>query len=409
MEGIYHRINMNESRILDKANYSKKTLDTYEIIAAYFVDIYYNHLYLEAKKMRTDGSVTSITEGYKHTLNAYLQGIENNKVYKKTLMGIQSLFIECGFSTMTFSQCIDRMAYEFVPIDYYSNITNTQKTYVLNMVILQSNKKFIEKTVRKFLSMIIDKHGETDNIRILQDEFIDILIIEREGMYYKFISKNNAEGRSTDNMLVEAMQNEIKKLLSEKYTLSSTNINLKKIIMEKHKLLESKNNTIEELNSIISEKQKIIDDMQSNKVVLTPPSIPMLPPMESTDTSNIEAQGNFLSDHNNSIRFTSAGDDLVKTTSLDNQQSQSDLLNNLDNIINEYNDKAESYQVKYDTDSKNDSNNFEVSKRVLENVTYTTQKTFDNKTFDNKTTDNKSADNKSADNNVLDGSLFDYI
>ena len=36
---------MNE-RIFDRNNYKKKTLDTFEILAAYFVDIYYNHVYI---------------------------------------------------------------------------------------------------------------------------------------------------------------------------------------------------------------------------------------------------------------------------------------------------------------------------------------------------------------------------
>ena len=59
-------------RILDRSNYSSKTLETFEIISAYYVDIYYNYLYTEAKKMKISGSIASITEGYKHTLCAIL-------------------------------------------------------------------------------------------------------------------------------------------------------------------------------------------------------------------------------------------------------------------------------------------------------------------------------------------------
>ena len=62
----------SKERILDRNNYSKKTLDTFEILAAYFIDIYYNHLYIEGNKLKTEKNVSSITEGYKHALNAFL-------------------------------------------------------------------------------------------------------------------------------------------------------------------------------------------------------------------------------------------------------------------------------------------------------------------------------------------------
>ena len=35
----------------------------------------------KAKKIKANGSVPSITEGYKHTLNAFLKSLENPKLY----------------------------------------------------------------------------------------------------------------------------------------------------------------------------------------------------------------------------------------------------------------------------------------------------------------------------------------
>lgn len=250
------------ARIFDRSNYQKKTIDTFEILAAYFVDIYYNHLYIEAKKLRTNNSVGSITEGYKHALNAFLQGVENPKFYKKTLVGIHSFFIETGFNSISFTDCIERITGEFIPSDYYGSLTKQQKISILKLVLCQSNKAFIEKVVRKFLLLIIDNHNDADNIRVLQDEYIDIMMLERENMYHKFIS-TKVKTSSVNIAVVESMQTEIKVLCSEKFELKKLAANLKKIIINKDKdLRESQNrntllkNSNEELKNEVNEINK---------------------------------------------------------------------------------------------------------------------------------------------------------
>ena len=69
-----------DTRILDRQNYSPKTMENFEIMSAYYIDIFYNHLYNEAKKLKVSGSVSSITEGYKHTLNAFLKSLSNLEI-----------------------------------------------------------------------------------------------------------------------------------------------------------------------------------------------------------------------------------------------------------------------------------------------------------------------------------------
>jgi cell division protein FtsB len=237
------------TRIFDKSNYKKKTLDTFEILGAYFVDIYYNHLYIEAKKLRTSGSVSSITEGYKHTLNAFLQGVENPKLYKKTLMGIHTYFVSSGLTSISFAECIERITEEFIPQDYYNSVSKIQKTSILKLVISQSNKAMIEKIARRFLNLIIDNHDEVANIRVLQDEFIDVLILEREGIYHRFISTQTktATVSHSSTQLIETMRTEIKKLCAEKYDLKKMVTNLKKIIIKKEYELCKVSKTVDDL------------------------------------------------------------------------------------------------------------------------------------------------------------------
>jgi hypothetical protein len=208
-----------EGRLFDRNNYSSKTNEIYEILSAYYVDIFYNHLHTEAKKLKTQSSVSSITEGYKHTLNAFLKGLNNPKLYKKSLIGIHHYFINIGLASITFSRCIDKITEEFIPTDYYASLSSTQKMGVLRMVINQSIKQFIKKIVDEHMVKIIDNHKDKDNVRILQDDLIDCFIIEREGMYQRFIAsktKTNS-GSQVNLMITEKMQAEIKKLVKEKY------------------------------------------------------------------------------------------------------------------------------------------------------------------------------------------------
>lgn len=258
-----------DGRILDRSKYSKRTLDTFEILAAYFIDIYYNHLYIEAKKLRTNGTVHSVTEGYKHTLNAFLHGVENPKLYKKTLIGIHGFFLDAGISSISFAECIERITEEFIPKDYYDSVTKQQKISILKLVICQSNRVFIEKLVRKHLFMIIDYHNDADNIRLLQDEYIDVLIMERQGVYHRFIStqtKTNKSASHIDTALFENMQNEIKILCKDKYELKMLIVNLKKIIIKKEgELQESKEkseNVFQIANKLKNEVQELQNELQ---------------------------------------------------------------------------------------------------------------------------------------------------
>lgn len=255
----------NNIRILDRSNYTKRTLDTFEILGAYFIDIYYNHLYLEARKLKTNGASSSITEGYKHALNAFLHGVDNPKLYKKTLIGIHGFFLESGISSISFAECIERITEEFIPKDYYESVSKQQKISILKLVICQSNRVFMEKLVRKYIYLVIDNHNDPDNIRILQDEFIDILMIERQSMYHKFISIQTKTSKTPqiDIVLFESMQHEVKVLCKDKYELKSTIINLKKIILKKEIELRDEKEHSSTLNDKIDELTNELDELKA--------------------------------------------------------------------------------------------------------------------------------------------------
>jgi len=251
-----------DARLFDRKNYAPKTIETFEIMSAYYVDIFYNYLYTEAKTLKANGNVVSITEGYKHALNAFLKSLDNPKLYKKSITGIHTYFINIGFSSISFSTCIDRITKEFIPEDYFQSLTTTKKMGILRSVLDHSIKMFIRKIVDDHMSKIIDYHNDKDNARILQDDLIDCFILERESMFQRFITdKTKTTQHETVNRLVaERMQAEIKKLIGEKYELNKQIVIFKKYFLKKkveekktHKIikeLQSQLNSLKQQNNV---------------------------------------------------------------------------------------------------------------------------------------------------------------
>jgi hypothetical protein len=245
------------SRMLDRNQYDPRMITNVEIMTAYFVDIFYNHLYFEGKKLKASGNVVSVTEGYKHALNAFIKSLSNPKLYKKAVIGIHQYFLNyTSFTTISFAKCVDRIAANFVPVDYYASLDNTQKMSILRLVINQAIKTFTKKVVNDHLAKIIDNHQEADNVRLLQDELVDVFLLEREAVYQRFISsQTHTRTDETVNRLVsEKMQHEIKNLILEKIQLKKENEALKKIIVKNNeelsRLREASGNIESELNEL---------------------------------------------------------------------------------------------------------------------------------------------------------------
>lgn len=248
------------TELYDKQNYSSKTLETYEILAAYFVDIFYNHLYNEAKKLKINKSCASITEGYKHSLNAFIKGLNNAKLYKKYIIGIHHYYIAIGFASISFSKCVDRVTQEFIPIDYFNSLSSTQKMGVLRLILNSSLKQFIIIIVKEHLKKIIDFHNEKDNARLLQDALINCFMLERESMYQRFMSSYN-DNTSINTKLINNMQSDIKKLVKEKVVLKKKYDHLIKLYFIKKKDEKKHKEHIMELLNKLK-----INEIRENKI-----------------------------------------------------------------------------------------------------------------------------------------------
>lgn len=213
-----------QARLFDRASYLPRTISVYQLVGAYLVDIYYNHLYAEAHKYRGKGDVPTVTEGYRHATFAFLTGLDHNakatykaQHYKQLLIGINEYFKTwTSFSTLTVSDCIDKIVREFVPDDYFKQIDKEQKGSILRMVLTNVLREFTKIVIDEFLSAIVDNHDEPANIEALKDRITDLMISEREKMFHKFLASHfPASNETVDKKFAERMRDEIIRLQAE--------------------------------------------------------------------------------------------------------------------------------------------------------------------------------------------------
>lgn len=267
------------TQVLDRSSYSTTTMSTYQLLAAYIVNIYYNHLYVEGIKMKNDKTspVTSVTEGYKHSVLAFLSAIDNkSKTYKarhyaQLLTGINQYFTAwTSFSTLTLSDCINKIVIEFVPSDYFASLNKDQLRNILRMVLTNVIREFSKSVIVNFLSGIIDNHKEPANVEALKERMVDLLIMEREGFYNKFLSRSAGKKSETvDKAIAVKMRHEIKRLQKSRTVLAEENKKLKQENTTRVKQLQQ---LIHKYKLLLTKHKGLIDENTNLKEAAAEPS-----------------------------------------------------------------------------------------------------------------------------------------
>jgi hypothetical protein len=221
MSQVDHRktAHAQPSKILARHHYSARTLSVFQIIAHFFTDIYYNHLYVEAQKARAEGKWETVTLSYKHACNAFLTAIDytSKKYYKienytELLVGITEHFKQhTSFKTISISECINKIVHEFVPEDLFPNMDIDTRRNIIRNVLTSLIRRITVCIAQDFLADIIDQHEREENAQVILERFVDLCIYERELMYQKFTHGVAKPEQS----LAERWQAENKKLKSE--------------------------------------------------------------------------------------------------------------------------------------------------------------------------------------------------
>ena len=273
--GISCKNIMNNNRVLDRQNYSSKTLSLFSIISGYVVDIYYNHLYNEAKKFKASGHVPSVTEGYRHALFGFYSNINkqhknyNPKHYETLLVEINKHF-NTFMQYQTLRECIRNIAVEFLPEEYQDNIGNERCRAIVQNVLGNSIKSFTSFIATEFIGRVIDAHGSKENIIILKEKMEDLLLLEREKYFSKLVAcETGTINEKVDMSFVNQLRNEVKKQVIEKQQIQTELVetqNKLQIQTQNAQLVIGKYRQLDKKFKLLVAEYKSLDDKYKNLV-----------------------------------------------------------------------------------------------------------------------------------------------
>lgn len=219
-------------------HYDRETLSKLDIISSFYIDIFVNKLYEKAINIKSDNSsIKSLTEAYRIAISTYIQFSKKNEYYKTFIQGISYYTsISTKYQNMNHKEIINFYCAELVPRSYFNSISDKQKNNMLNMVITNCLAMFAEKIMMNYIVMIIDNHddGLEDHIGIMQEDFLKIILNERDKCYCKFINPN-IQNKTINIEQYNAIKDKFNGIITEKQNLV--------------KELENKNNIIQNLKN----------------------------------------------------------------------------------------------------------------------------------------------------------------
>jgi hypothetical protein len=241
------------------------------LLSVYYVDIYYDMLYANAQSRKLNKTARTITEGYEHALDLYLQSIKEKKRYLKLLSAITTLFVDNGFPNMSVPECVDYISYEFIPHDYFETSID-DRTTILCGVLTNVNILFIRKIANKYIRVIIDERGphrDEENRQQLIDEFMDILLMERHRMYQLFMNKKTKIKNRIDINItaMEGLQSDLKAMYKECHAEKKKNFALRRDIIKKDLELGKMRGAVELLNKLVDDLKAKLEAHSSAQIV----------------------------------------------------------------------------------------------------------------------------------------------
>lgn len=196
-----------------------KIISIFEIIAAYFCDTIFNHIFHSAKTNVSNGA--SLTDEYIKRVHAYVIGVKTDrKCYGEIVKGVHNYFIgTTRFTTLSFADFVDRIIGVCVPPEYFSQFSPQDKDELLSSVLcdLVSNLTAFS-TKPDMLRRIIDNHTSTPEvtIRMLQDAAVHTLTTKRIALHNKFLHKVGQARDTVPMDVIDDMKKVLRRLVKEK-------------------------------------------------------------------------------------------------------------------------------------------------------------------------------------------------
>lgn len=245
---------------------SDKTKSIFSLISSHYIDIFYNILYTQAKKLQKEGVCKTETEGYQIAIGSYLDFCNGNikstrSFYVSSLEGIKKFHEEYMVTQpLTTLQFIHILIEEFIPREYASKLQDNESNAILEQILRDSVSIFAEKVIRVYIYEIIDKHSGIDNesnVKILQTEYFNILSTIRTKYYHEFARKSIRD--------TKVPYSQLRGILTDFEKLGNENKKLREIISQYKILLDHKNEIIAKFEKDFSELKEKYTQIESEK------------------------------------------------------------------------------------------------------------------------------------------------
>lgn len=198
---------------MNRENYDKKVLSTFNIIGCYFVNHYYNALYHRSKKAHERYSRSSLTDEYKKQIEIFHDECSKSRSrYTEVIRNLHNYYqTNTKFRTILLQDFINNILSHFLPDEHYGVMNDQEKSHFLHRIIIGIIRDFtIFVSEIGTLQQVIDDHTNEANPEAWINKIMDIQIIIREKLWQDFVRKGKRQ--TVDLETYKCMQEDRDKL-----------------------------------------------------------------------------------------------------------------------------------------------------------------------------------------------------
>ncbi len=244
------------------SKYGNNTITRFDIVGSFFVNLFYNEFYKKSNNIKQQRLDKSTTDIYVELLSSYSDFTEREEFFKQAVNGIHAYVISnTNQIDMTHKECIDFIVKEFIPENIFNNLRENQKAKIFHDSIKTTVKLFISKIVSRYIKLVIDNRHSPESSTILQNEFLDIICIEKDKIYGKFIAP-----KSSNSIPIEIHKKKITELLNI-LNQKDKELNKKESLMQCLKKVNEKSSEI--IKQLQKQIQKMSKEAEINNLVKT--------------------------------------------------------------------------------------------------------------------------------------------
>jgi hypothetical protein len=232
-------------------------------------------MYTTAKMKHDQQHYPSVTDAYKYVVKSFLMNIDQPEQLNLMLHDLKKWYgawIKHQYADHAL--ITDSIIKEYIPEDYFSQLSSTDKDQIFIFIFTQSIKRIGMQIFQiNNLRKICDDHdNKNDNEKYFQDIMLTIMIEIRTVLYNRFMNSAVNNGK-TDNhtILLEQMKQDLLKMTHENYKMKMDENKYKAIIQHNIKQKENLQLTIDDLTVNNNKLQQAIQAMRRSRLHSNPP------------------------------------------------------------------------------------------------------------------------------------------